>query len=70
MRDNLNVSQQFLEFITDHSIGPRHGDVLDIPFSIINELIRRSWIVMNRFLEFKKRGDQKLPSSDFPLLDQ
>lgn len=70
MRDNLNVSQQFLEFITEHSKGPRHGDVLDIPFTEINETIRRSWIVMNRFLEFKKRSDNKLPLSDFPLLDQ
>lgn len=70
MRDNLNVSQKFLEFITEHSKGPRHGAVRDIPFSVINETIRRSWIVMNRFLEFKKRGDQKLPLSDFPLLDQ
>jgi hypothetical protein len=70
MRDNLNVSQKFLEFITDTSKGPRHGAVLGISFSVVNETIRRSWIVMNRFLEFKKRGDQKLPLPDFPLLDQ
>ncbi len=69
MRDNLNLSQPFLEFITEHSTGPRHGKVLDIPFSAIIETTTRSWKVMNRFLEFKKRGDAKLPISEFPLLD-
>jgi hypothetical protein len=69
MRDNLNVSQHFLEFITDTSKGPRHGAVLGISFPAINETIKRSWIVMNRFLEFKNRGGQQLPLSDFPLLD-
>jgi|SRR5580658_1716005 hypothetical protein len=70
MRDNLNVSQNFLEAITDHSKGPRHGDVSNVKFGAVHETIRRSWIVMNRFLEFKKRGDNKLPLLDFPLLDQ
>jgi hypothetical protein len=68
LRDNLNLSQDFLGFVTDSSIRPRHGDPLDIPFSVINESIRRSWMVMNRFLEFKKRGDQNLPLSEFPFL--
>lgn len=33
-----------------------------------NETINRSWIVMNRFLEYKKRGDKPLPLDNFPLL--
>jgi hypothetical protein len=70
MRENLNVSQKFLELITDTSKGPRHGAVLGISFAVVNETLRRSWILMNRFLEFKKRGDKKLPLSEFPLLDQ
>jgi hypothetical protein len=68
MRDNLNLSQAFLEFITENSKGPRHGDVTGTTVIDLNEIIRRSWIVMNRFLEFKKRGDQRLPLADFPLL--
>jgi hypothetical protein len=68
MRDNLNFSRTFLEFITENSKGPRHGDVTNTPVSVIDETIRRSWIVMNRFLEFKKRGDQQLPLVEFPLL--
>jgi len=70
MQDNLNVTERFLQFITEHSKGPRHGDVMKSQFAMVNETIRRSWIVMNRFLEFKKNGDQKLPLSTFPLLDE
>jgi hypothetical protein len=68
MRDNLNLSQPFLEFITEHSKGPRHGDVKNTAYSAVNEILKRSWIIMNRFLEFKKRGDQRLQLVDFPLL--
>jgi hypothetical protein len=70
MRDNLNITQSFLEFITDQSKGPRHGDVYGVQFSAINETVRRAWIIMNRFLEFKKRGEKQLPLSEFPLLDK
>jgi hypothetical protein len=68
MRENLNISQDFLEYITENSKGPRHGDVKSGTFVEARETIRRSWIVMNRFLEFKKRGDRRLPLSEFPLL--
>jgi hypothetical protein len=70
MRDNLNISQPFLEFITDASKGPRHGDVKRSTFDLAQETIRRSWIVMNRFLEFKKRGGQPLSASEFPMLTE
>lgn len=68
MRDNLNLHQDYLTFITDQSKGPRHGDMRGIAFADIRETVRRSWIVMNRFLEYKKRGDKQLPLTDFPLL--
>jgi len=68
MRDNLNISQDFLKFISEGSKGPRHGNVANMQFVTINESRRRSWIVANRFLEFKKRGDKQLPLADFPLL--
>jgi hypothetical protein len=68
MRQSLNLDQEYLSFITDQSKGPRHGDMKNIGFPEIRETIERSWIVMNRFLEFKKRGDQRLPLTEFPLL--
>lgn len=68
LRQNLNVEQNYLSFITDQSKGPRHGDRTHIPADPLNETLKRSWIVMNRFLEFRKRGDQPLPLVEFPFL--
>jgi hypothetical protein len=68
MREALNISQQFLERITDAARGPRHGDWPRAPhfFPPLREM---AWQVMNRFLEYRKRGNQLLPDSEFPLLD-
>lgn len=68
IQDNLNLSETFLKYITEASKGPRHGDVRDSTFATSQEVLKRAWIVMNRFLEFKKRGDQKLPLDAFPAL--
>ena len=32
------------------------------------EVRKRAWITMNRFLEFKKRGEKKLPLFEFKEL--
>jgi hypothetical protein len=69
MRENLNIDQKYLEFITDESKGPRHGDVKRTTFQATRETLKRSWVVMNRFLEFKKRRSQRLPLAEFPLLE-
>ena len=68
LREALNLSQQYLEYITEQSKGPRHGSVTDIPFSDIHETTDRAWVVMNRFLELKKRRVTTLPLSEFPIL--
>jgi hypothetical protein len=66
--DNLQISKTYLDLITDYSKGPRHGDPEYIPENIVAEVMRRSWIIVNRFLEYRKRGSSKLPASEFPLL--
>ncbi|MFZ0632431.1 MAG: hypothetical protein WA399_14170 [Acidobacteriaceae bacterium] len=68
MHQNLNVDRKYLEYITDQSTGPRHGDRSHIPGPDVNITVERSWNVMNRFLEFRKRGNQPLPLAVFPLL--
>ncbi len=68
LRKNLQISQGYLEFVTKHSTGARHGDPEFIRGEITAEVAWRSWIIMNRFLEFRRRGDQPLPESEFPLL--
>jgi hypothetical protein len=68
MRKDLNISQDYLSFITDQSKAPRHGDRKGITYAAFQETVRRSWIVMNRFLEYRKRGSRPLPLADFSLL--
>jgi hypothetical protein len=68
VRQNLNVDEAYLSYITEASKGPRHGDRTFIPGQVTTEAAKRSWIVMNRFLEFRKRGNQPLPTLDFPIL--
>jgi hypothetical protein len=68
MRNNLNVEADYVLFVTDLSKAPRHGDRTFIDGTKVNETVARSWIIMNRFLEFRKRGNLPLPLADFPLL--
>jgi hypothetical protein len=67
-RSNLQISREYLEFITNYSTGARHGDPTYIPGNITGDVTRRSWTTMNRFLEYRKRGNAVLPISEFPLL--
>jgi hypothetical protein len=68
LRQSLQIDRNYLEFITTHSEGPRHGDPTHIPGTVTTEVTRRSWVIMNRFLEFRKRGGSPLSISEFPML--
>ena len=65
---NLNIDRAYREYVTGTSTGPRHGDRAHIPGPIVMEVVKRSWIIMNRFLEYRKRGSVQLPLPEFPLL--
>jgi len=67
-RTNLNIDHDYLRLITDHSQAGRHGETKFVPGTITTEIIHRAWSVMNRFLEFRVRGNKPLPLADFPLL--
>jgi hypothetical protein len=69
VRQNLQMDRAYLEFITGYSKGPRHGDRSHIPGDITMDIVGRTWTIMNRFLEFKKRGSQPLPLAEFPMLN-
>lgn len=68
MQASLNLDAAYLKLITDHSVGPRHGDHQHVPGTMTREIATRSWTVMNRFLEYLKRGRTALPLNEFPLL--
>jgi len=68
MRQNLNIDQSYLVFITEQSEGPRHADRSGVKSPEYMMAIERAWTIMNRYLEFRKRGNQLLLAPDFPLL--
>jgi hypothetical protein len=64
----VNCDEKYQRFVTDLSTNPRHGDRTMIAGDIAAEAVKRTWIVMNRFLEYRKRGNQPLPLNEFPRL--
>ncbi len=68
LRDALNIEQAYQMFITNHSIEPRHGGHDYIPDTVGQEVIRRTWAIMDRFIEFRKRGNQPLTEPGYPRL--
>lgn len=69
MRDELNISKNYLHLITNSSKNRRHGDKLDTSYITTTEVKRRSWIIMCRFLRYKIGGSERLSQVEFPLLD-
>lgn len=68
-QETLNIDRAYREYITSLSTGPRHGDKTQwISGPTIDEALKRSWTIMNRFLEFRKRGNERLPIRDFEML--
>jgi hypothetical protein len=68
MNATLRLERSYVDLILDHSKGPRHADPAHISAAICSEIVKRSWKIMNRLLEYLKRGSQPLPQSEFPTL--
>jgi hypothetical protein len=68
MRQALQVDEAYLKLITDNSTASRHGDRTHVPGDTTAEITRRSWVIMNRFFEYRKGGSKPLSAPDFPLL--
>jgi hypothetical protein len=68
MRERLRLTEEYVSFVTDLSVAPRHGDHQFIDAARVREAGIRAWVVMNRYLEYRKRGSQLLPLDLFPVL--
>jgi hypothetical protein len=68
MQRALNVERSYLQWISQQSTGSRHGDPTYIPGNVSSDAMRRTWEIMNRFMEYRKRGNQALTAPDFALL--
>ena len=67
-RDTMHVDEPYVIYISEYSKNPRHGDhkYVDGPTTV--EILNRTWAIMNRFLEYRKGGNQPLSFADFPIL--
>ncbi len=69
MQEVLNLGPNYMKIIRDNSLSHRHGSFAEVDAMTNGEITIRTWQIMNRFLEYRKRGKQPLAQSDFPLLD-
>jgi hypothetical protein len=68
MRQALNLDRPYLQLITATSTNSRHGKHVHVPGTVTTEITRRSWCIMSRYFEYRKRGGKNLSEPDFPLL--
>jgi hypothetical protein len=70
MQEALNVDEKFLRQITDLSKGPRHARIDTIHGKDAMEAARRTWMIVNRYLEYINRKRASLSLMEFPLLQE
>lgn len=68
LRDVLNVDEEYIDYVGTLAKNPRHGKVEEIPGPQRQECVRRAWVIVSRFLEYRRRGSAPLPESAFPIL--
>jgi hypothetical protein len=68
MHRALNTTERYVQFVTDNSRALRHGDHRGAQVIDQGELKRRSWIILDRYIEYLKRGRKPLPLDLFPRL--
>ena len=68
MQQQLNISRDYLTFVTGLSKGHRHGDYGALDDDKTEDARQRAWIIMDRFLHFLKGGSVPLDRSLFPEL--
>lgn len=68
LQEELHLDEAYLKFITDISKDGRHGKDRRLEGEVTGEATVRAWNVMNRYLEYRLRGNT-LPVAEFPLLN-
>ena len=68
MRSALNVEEDYVKGITEFSREHRHGVRTWQAADPIEEILKRSWKIMDRFLILKSYGLNRLPLADFEVL--
>lgn len=66
LHQTLRVDRSYVEPLTAHSKGPRHGERVYVPASIPRALSGRAWTLISRYLVWRLGGP--LDARRFPLL--
>jgi len=67
MQAALRIRRAYQQHVTDASAKPRHAESQSFTPAEIREILSRTWTIINRYLEYRKRGNS-LPASEFPEL--
>jgi hypothetical protein len=68
MQTALNISRAYQEWISEQAKGSRHADHSFIPGHIVEEVAHEIWMIMDRFLEYRKVNNTPLAPPMFPFL--
>jgi hypothetical protein len=68
MRNALNIDRSYAQYITNWSLKHRHGRAELLPGDELREIWRRTWIIMDRFILYRKLGSATLDEQDYPTL--
>ncbi len=68
LRKALNVTESYLKLVTDHAVPARHGEHPYVSGETTEEISHRTWTLLNRYFEYRIRGGEGLPESEFPVL--
>lgn len=68
LKDKLNLETSYLKLITDHPKDHRHGKQTGVDPAIVTEIMVRTWTIIYRFFHFRLGGDQKLDTTQFPIV--
>jgi hypothetical protein len=68
MRSALHLTRECLDEIMAASVSPRHGKRTKQQAHDSENGVR-AWKIVDRFIQYRLRGDQALSDTEFPLLD-
>ncbi|MEO9961669.1 MAG: hypothetical protein ABJ388_17180 [Alphaproteobacteria bacterium] len=64
---NLGSAQRLKKFLGRHAGDRRHGKPVEISWAARKAVMKRAWLLMDRYLEYLIRNREHLPEIEFPI---
>lgn len=68
VQETLRADEPYLQHISNASKSSRHGQHDYLPVDEAEELLRRTWTLVNRYFYYRLHPDKELPVEQFPQL--